>query len=226
MRQVWISQTETLPRTSMQLSRLTVLCLVCLRTTVGGCTGFCALFGKVGTQVRVRRVIPALCYKVLWFKMNGSETGKHTSFSTLLLLLLLLLSLLLWISVCLAAQCDLPGHRTLQDVPSHGHLETRLRLPGQHQVRALRSPRYSLMRHRKRSAFCYLWSQVQWNRVWRNKSELPSPPASYRLMNPWLTRPRLKSSVLDGNLYSRWCSWAIYFISPPPLIFWNLIRST
>lgn len=44
----------------------------------------------------------------------------------------------------LSAQRDLPGHRSLQDVPSHGHLETRLRLPGQHQVRALRSPRYPL----------------------------------------------------------------------------------
>lgn len=44
------------------------------------------------------------------------------------------LSLSACVNVCLSAQRDLPGHRTLQDVPSHGHLEAGLWLPGQHQV--------------------------------------------------------------------------------------------
>lgn len=41
-----------------------------------------------------------------------------------------------------SAQCHFPRYRSLQDVPSHGHTEAGLWLPGQHQVRALWSPRY------------------------------------------------------------------------------------
>lgn len=144
------------------------------------------------------------------------------------------LALPLWISLCPLAQCDLPGHRTLQDVPSHGHLETRLRLPGQYQVRALRSPRYPLKSSRNSAflvTFCYRWKGSF--KVCDGLASAKRPTAALspvwpiRVVSFSLISQKLKSNFLDCTLYSSQSYWAICSISPPPfLIFWNLIKST
>lgn len=113
-------------------------CLVSLRSLRSslvapyckGSAGFCALFGKVGSRAGAMALrLGATKYSAL--KWTRVTRANHEIF----------------IPCVSAAQRDLPGHRTLQDVPSHGHLETGLRLPGQHQVRALASLRLQTSRN-------------------------------------------------------------------------------
>lgn len=105
-------------------------CLVSLRSLRSnlvasyckGFAGFCALFGKVGSRARAAalRLGATKCSALKWTRVTRANHAIFIPSPSVS-----------------AAQRDLPGHRTLQDVPSHGHLETGLRLPGQHQVRAL-----------------------------------------------------------------------------------------
>ena len=161
--------------------------------------------------------------------MNGTETRNiPTSFSLSLSFFFLLLSPPLWISVCLSAQCDLPGHRALQDVPSHGHLETRLRLPGQHQVRALRSLRYPLKPSRNSSPCDAL---VQKEEMFQHECDGPrfqrptaecyagwlslsccSPPVSLSLTIAWLN--------MLNPLWMVLCMQAEQFTLSLPSAFW------